>query len=166
MPHPIYRQGSKVFEDNTYKVYIKAVKHKQHTQYSLADHLFLIWVKTKKYMRAPPLLFNLENALEKALTHILDNLKTVYNAAHNQNQVYVTILHQDILKGINSGNYSLNTPSIKIVRWILSMFYHFLKSNQTLRLNDSFKIQIKVLSIRHTNDLIKRRRGFVQHIYH
>ncbi len=165
VPHPIYRQGRKVFQDSWYKVYVKAVGHQRQTRYSLGDHLFLVWVETKKNMR-PPLLFDLENALQKALVHILDHLKNAYNSSNNQNQVYVTILHQQILRGINSGNYSLNTPSIKIVRWVLSMFYHFLKSNQTLRLNDSFKIQIKVLSRRHTNDLVQRRPGFIRHIYH
>ncbi len=46
------------------------------------------------------------------------------------------------------------------------MLYNYLKSKQTLKLNNSFKIQIKVLSRRHTNDLVQQNRRFRQHIYH
>ncbi len=167
LPHPIYSQGSVAYEDNLYKVFVKAVRHKKPTRYSLSDHLFNIWVESKlARSRQPPLLFDLEYVLEKALVEILDRLKAVYHAQENQNQIYITVLEHNMLNGLNTGNYSLNTPAIKIVRWVLSMLYHFLKSNQTIRLNDSFKIQIKVLSLRHTQALEKKRRGFVKHLYH
>ncbi len=164
IPHPVYKKGTKVFEDHAYKVYVKAVSHRQRTQYSLSDHLFTLWLEEKTH--SVPLLFDLEFALEQALIQVLDRLKEVYNAQQNQNQIYVTVLEKNILHGLNSGNYSLNTPSKKIVRWVLSMLYNYLKSDQTLRLNNSFKIQIKVLSIRHVRDLQKRRANFRRHIFH
>ncbi len=64
-------------------------------------------------------------------------------------QVYVTLIEKNLLKGLNSGNYNINTPSYIIANRILSMLYNYLKSYQTLRLNPSFKIQIKVLSVSH-----------------
>ncbi len=162
--HPIYLQGTKVFENDLYSVFVKGVQHKRRTRYSLSDHLFIMWIEPKK--SGTPLIFDLESALETALTHVLDRLKRVYDSVQNQNQIYITVTEKNILHGLNSGNYSLHTPSAKIVRWVLSMLYNYLKSEQTLRLNDSFKIQIKVLSHRHVQDLEKRRADFKKHIYH
>ncbi len=162
--HPIYTKGTQVFENDLYKVFVKGVAHKRRTRYSLSDHLFTMWVEPKS--TNIPLIFDLEFALEKALTYVLDRLKTVYDSRHNQNQIYITVAEKNILHGLNSGNYSLHTPSSKIVRWVLSMLYNYLKSEQTLRLNDSFKIQIKVLSHRHVKDLEQRRTNFRRHIYH
>ncbi len=167
VPHPIYSQGRMVYEDDLFKIYVKAVSHKRVTRYSLSDHLFNVWVEPKQTKTLdPPLLFDLEEALEKALIHILDRLKDVYNSPLNQNQIYITVVEENILNGLNSGNYSLNTPSDKIVRWVLSMLYNYLKSDQTLKLSDSFKIQIKVLSVQHTNDLVNHHRRFRRHVYH
>ncbi len=167
LPHPIYSRGRMVYEDDLYQVFVKAVRHKKPTQYSLSDHLFTVWVKSKTLVNnEEPLLFDLELALEKALIEILDRLKAVYDSQQNQNQIYITVLEKSMLNGLNSGNYSLHTPSKTIVRWVLSMLYHFLKSNQTIRLNESFKIQIKVLSLRHTQALEKNKRGFTRHLYH
>ncbi len=167
VPHPIYKRGKIVFEDDLYRVFVKAVRHKKVTRFSLSDHLFTVWVETKQLMNnEEPLLFDLEFALEKGLIEILDRLKAVYDSQYNQNQIYITILEKNMVNGLNSGNYSLHTPSKMIVRWVLSMLYHFLKSNQTIRLNESFKIQIKVLSFRHTQQLEKNKRGFIKHLYH
>ena len=165
VPHPIYSRGRQVYEDEMYKIFIKAVAHRRQTRFSLSDHLFTLWIETKP-VQEEPFLLDLEEALQKALVHVLDRLKDVYNASQNQNQVYITVIEKHILNGINSGNYSLNTPSIKIARWVLSMLYHYLKSNQTIRLNDSFKIQIKVLSLHHTRQLESRKREFTKHVYH
>ncbi len=163
VPHPIYSRGKAVYEDHFCKVFVKAVQHNRRTQYSLSDHLFNVWIEPKG---SNPYIVDLEGALEKALIQILDSLKAVYNATQNQNQIYITIIEKNILHGLNSGNYSLQTPSQKIVRWVLSMLYNYLKSDQTLKLNDTFKIQIKVLSLRHVQDLEKFRRKFKRHIYH
>ncbi len=164
IPHPRYSRGRVVYEDDVCRVFVKAVAHRKRTRYSLSDHLFNLWVETKRNIT--PLIFDLEFALEKALVHVLDRLRSEYNASQNQNQVYITVLEKNILHGLNSGNYSLNTPSQKIARWVLSMLYNYLKSDQTLRLNDSFKIQIKVLSFRHVRDLEQRRANFRRHIFH
>ncbi len=164
VPHPIYTQGRIVYEDEFYKVYVKAVAHRQRTRYSLSDHLFDLKVIPKGSDNLP-LLIDLEAILEKTLVHVLERLQKAYSSPTNQNQIYVTVLEQNILHGLNSGNYSLNTPPQKIARWILGMLYNYLKSNQTLQLNETFKIQIKVLSHRHTTDLQKTR-SFNRHVYH
>ncbi len=165
IPHPIYSRGRDVYEDEYYKVHVIAVSFRKRTRYSLTDHLFDVRIEPKD-TSFQPLILDLEEALEKGLIIILDHLKRAYDSRVNQNQIYITIVEKNILRGLNSGNYSLHTPSAKIARWVLAMLYNYLKSKQTLELNDSFKIQIKVLSRRHTNDLVERNSRFRQHIYH
>ena len=164
IPHPIYSQGRTVYEDEFYKVYVKAVAHTRRTRYSLSDHLFDLKIIPKE-SNVSPFLIDLEEIIEKGLIVVLERLQNVYYSSINQNQIYVTVVEENILHGLNSGNYSLNTPAKKIARWILGMLYNYLKSKQTLKLNKSFKMQIKVLSRRHMSDLQKKA-SFRRHVYH
>ncbi len=164
-PHPLFSRGTDVYEDSQFIVRVKAVAHRKRTRYSLSDHLFDVKIIPKD-AKTIPLVIDLEDAIAKGLILILEKLQKVYDSRLHQNQIYVTVIEKHILNGLNSGNYSLHTPSAKIARWILAMLYNYLKSNQTLKLNESFKIQIKVLSRRHTDDLVARRPGFRIHTYH
>ncbi len=161
--HDPYIQGTVVVQMPTFDLKVKSVSHVRRTRYNLSDHLYSIWVEQKKRGR-PPLLLDLEEALERAIILVLDELKTVYSK--KDHQIYVTIIDRHITSGLNSGNYSLQTPSSKIARWMMSMLYNFLKSKQTLRLNKSFKVQVKVLSVSHTRDLEQNRPRFQRHVYH
>ncbi len=162
--HDPYNEGTIVLENSNFRFKAKSMGHTRQTRYRLSDHLYTIWVEEKKRNLEPPLLLDLEEGLEAALIHVLDDLKRVYE--ERQYQIYVTIIDRSIRSGLNSGNYSLQTPSEKIARWMMAMLYNYLKSNQTLRLNYSFKIQIKVLSIRHTQNLQQNRPNFTRHVYH
>ncbi len=167
MPDEAYsrdERGTIIVNNSDYLIRVKATSHARQTRYSLDDHLYNIWVEQKD--RGPaPYLADLEEGLERALITVLNNLKDSYPMQRNY-QIYVTIVDDSITSGLNSGNYSLRTPSHKIARWMMAMLYHYLKSNQTMRLNRSFKIQVKVLSVTHTQDLVNSRRGFRQHFHH
>ncbi len=63
------------------------------------------------------------------------------------------------------GNYDLNTDPKIVANWVMSMLYNYLKSDQTMRLNPSFGIQIKILSVAHTESLKKKKKQFRQHIF-
>ncbi len=158
-----YRQGTTVYENAEFRLKVKSVRHARRTRYMLSDHLYSMWVEQKR--RVAPFLADMEEALEPGLIEVLNRLKSVYVARHHY-QIYVTIISNSIQSGLNSGNYSLNTPSNKIARWMLGMLYNFLKSNQTLKLDHSFKIQIKVLSLHHTHNLEQNNPRFRRHIYH
>ncbi len=159
-----FHEGTIVYEEPEFRLKVKSVQHIRRTRYMLSDHLYSMWIEQKE-KGDPPLLLDLETAIEQGLIRVLDELKSVY-PSHHQYQIYVTIIAQQILSGLNSGNYSLNTPSEKIARWMLSMLYHYLKSKQTLRLDKTFKIQIKVLSVGHTNNLMQNNAKFRRHVYH
>ena len=162
---PFRRTGTIVFEDNILKVIAVEVSHKRYSRFNVGDHLYALNFRVKA--QNPPLLLDIQNALNQAIIQVLDKLKTVYPQDEHF-QVYLTIISQEISNGLNSGNYSLKTPSPVIARWMTSMLYHFLKSNQTIRLNNTFHIKVKVLSVAHTNHLIRRKTSFQKHVpkYH
>ena len=59
--------------------------------------------------------------------------------------------------GLNTGNYSLSTPSGEIVEAILNLLSSYLQSNAGVSLDSSFFIKIRVLSIDHSDQ--KERQG-------
>ncbi len=166
--HDPFIQGTKIFTDSNFSVYVKSVAHQKSNRYELSDHLYKLTIEQKN-ADPPALLLDIEDPLREGIIHILNKLKEVYNSA-NHHQVYLTIIEKNILNGLNSGNYSLNAPSKKIANWVCSMLYNYLKSKQTLTLNESFNVKIKVLGVRHILDLLnnnKRKKSFKPHIvYH
>ena len=156
-----------MYDDNNINIKGAQIDHKRHTRFSTDDHLYNINIDIKQGTRSP-LIFNIAKALKSALITLINQLKPQYTK-DNHHQIYVTVIERQILRGLNSGNYDINTPSVIIANRIMSMLYNFLKSYQTLRLNPSFKVQIKVLSVRHMNSLLQRKRrknrNYSHHIY-
>lgn len=70
-----------------------------------------------------------------------------------QSQLYITLSSRTITNGLNSGNYSFRTDRRQIVEHILDMLENYLTSFQNLEVDDSFKINVKVLSINHTREM-------------
>ena len=159
---PFPRAGKVVFQNTNIKVIVNEIAHKQFSRFNVGDHLYSINFEIKQGQKIPYVL-DIEEALEKGMMQVLEHLKASYDKQEDF-QIYATIIGRGIKSGINTGNYSLRTPSDKIVRWMLSMLYNYLKSNQTMKLNSSFHIKIKVLSVEHTNDLEKRKRTFRKHV--
>ena len=146
-----YEEDTSVYNDSTVKVTAKSIAHKRFTRFSVNDHLYNLSVTHLKEGNEP-LVVNIANGLKTALKTVLDSLKLVYGKDLHH-QVYVTIIENKILHGLNSGNYDINSPSSIIANRVLSMLYNYLKSYQTLRINPSFKIQVKVLSVPHMTHL-------------
>ncbi len=150
-------EGTIVFNNSSVKIKAKSIAHKRFTRFSLNDHLYNLTIKNLSGGNEP-LVINITKAIKEALKNVLDRLKTVYGKDLHH-QVYVTIIENKILKGLNSGNYDINTPSEIIANRVLSMLYNYLKSFQTLRINPSFKIQVKVLSVPHMAYLENSKRA-------
>ncbi len=144
---PFSNQGIIVYKDSTVEVKAQSIAHKRFTRFSVNDHLYNLSIKHVRQGKKP-LVMNITKALKMSIKNVLDSLKPVYGKDLHH-QVYVTIIEKKILNGLNSGNYDLNTPGLIIANRILSMLYNYLKSFQTLRINPTFKIQIKVLSVPH-----------------
>ncbi len=157
-----YERGTIVFTDPNVEVEVKAVEHKRYTRFRSDDHLYQVKIHPKR--RNAPLLLSLENALREALLAILIKLKNNY-PSHLHQQVYITIIESNILHGLNTGNFDLNGPGNEIVNRAITILHSYLKSNQTMKLNNSFKIQIRVLGHNHTVHLQQNNPRFKKKIF-
>ncbi len=142
-----FEKGATVFRDSNVKISAKSVAHKRFTRFAVKDHLYNLTISNMS-PGEEPLVLNISKALKNAIKNILDSLRPIYGKDLHH-QVYITVIEKKILHGLNSGNYDLNTPSSIIANRVLSMLYNYLKSFQTLRINPSFKVQVKVLSVPH-----------------
>ena len=159
--HP-YERGTIVFSDRNVEITVQSVRHQRNTRFRTQDHLYQININPRR--RSAPLLLSLERAIQEGLTTILMRLKQSY-PANLHHQIYLTIIERNILHGLNTGNFDLNSPAPLIINRALTILHSYLKSKQTLRLNDSFKIQIKVLSHAHTRHMERTKPAFRKHIY-
>ncbi len=153
------------YQDNNVKFTVQKVKHKKFNQFHLEDSLYEIKVRTLKPDATPPLLLSLEKGLKGAVTYLFDKLKTSNNPEEHR-QVYSTVCEKNIINGLNTGNYSLNWPSTTLARQVLNVFHSYLKSHETMRLSDSFKVNAKLLSVRHANMLEKTNKKFRKDIHY
>ena len=79
------------------------------------------------------------------------------NQTENKNEIYVTVCQDKVLGGLNSGSFLITTPPNEIAEHVMNMLYSYLRSNQTVTLNDTFKINIKVLSVEHMKHKEKKK---------
>ena len=157
-----FQQGTNIFSDANIEVNVQAVEHQRHTRFRAEDHLYQVTLHPTR--RTAPILLSLETALKEALMAILLRLQNNYPSSFHH-QVYITIIEKKIKHGLNTGNYDLAAPPIHVVNRALTILHSYLKSNQTMKLNDSFKIQIKILSHRHTAHLISQNPRFQKKIF-
>ncbi len=147
--------GTDIYEDQFAMFNIKRATFKRNLRFGVDDHLYNLNVTGRR--RQPPLVSNIAKGLKSALIRLLIDLKKMYDEK-NHHQVFVTVIEKNITSGLNSGNYDLATSPSIIANRVLSMLYNYLKSYQTLRINPSFKVQIKVLSVRNMRHLRRSRR--------
>ncbi len=145
-----FQQGTNIFSDSNVEINVQLVEHQRHTRFRAEDHLYQVKIRPNR--RTSPLLLSLETALKEALSAILERLQNNYPPEYHH-QVYITIIENKIKHGLNTGNYDLAAPPSHIVNRALTILHSYLKSNQTMKLSDSFKVQIKVLSHNHTRYL-------------
>ncbi len=147
---PVFNRGENIYSDRNVDVMVRAIEHQRHTRFRAEDHLYQVNIVPRR--RHTLLLLSLETAIKEALTSILIRFRSYYSS-NLHHQVYITIIENNIVHGLNTGNYDLNAPPGEIVNRALTILHSYLKSNQTMNLTNSFKIQIKVLSHNHTNFL-------------
>ena len=61
-----------------------------------------------------------------------------------------------MLRGLRTGNFDLNSPKKELAHNILQLLYNYLDSYQHIRLNDSFAINFKILSVEHMKEKKKK----------
>jgi hypothetical protein len=160
--HESLKKGIIAYEDKSLKIIAKSVAHAKSSIFSLEDHLYTMRLELKEKKQVPFLL-NLEEALEKALIFVLDELKKRY-PKDKHHQVDVCIAENRIRSGLNSGHWDLATPSKKLARHCVTLLYNFLKSNASFKLTPSFQVYFKILSTKHEKSLI-RKKNWKKHVF-
>ena len=139
-----------------------------------SDHLFQ--VSFVKPGQSAPFVANILDAIRFALERCLDELRRFYIDKHRSSGglgelfqlCFVSITSPDIARGLNSGSYSLTSPSKYLSYHIVNSLFHFLTSNSQLRADSEFRIMIKVMSVpksaskalRHYENVERRKKLF------
>ena len=137
-----------VFENEHLKLFVEKANHLRQIRFRIEDHLFHMKITLKNPNAPAPLLRDIFEFLERAFNFILLQVKHLYNE-QDHNVAFLTLFQKPMINGLNTGGFDMQENSIEMVQRILQMLEQFLISNQTLRLDESFKVYLKVLSVEH-----------------
>ena len=157
----LYHNEERVFENNDFYASLRQIDHRRETRFHLSDHLFEMKIHAKT--ERPATIEGLFEILNSAIMQSVSSLQRLYNNDFRR-QLYCTVIDNSINHGLNSGNFDIRTPADAIAGTMLEMLENFLLSNQDLELNNSFKVQFKVLSVAHYGHNIQNVPNFVPHI--
>jgi hypothetical protein len=87
-------------------------------------------------------------------------VRQFYNSEEH-NVAYLTLYQQPMINGLNTGGFDIQESGTEIVERILKMLEQFLVSNQSLKLDNTFKVFLKVLSINHMKYKQKLKNEFI-----
>lgn len=151
----LFLQKTPLYENDHIRVYVVKDYLKRQKVFKLDDHLYSVKVEVKD--GHPPLLTSLLDILRKAFDFMIKSLKSFY-PADDKNIMYMTIYQDSMQSALNSGGFELhgNQPE-NMVNYSLNMLNRFLNSNATLKLDNSFCVYFKVLSVQHVNYAFHRR---------
>jgi hypothetical protein len=76
---------------------------------------------------------------------------------NDHNIAYMTFFQEPMINGLNTGAFEIHEGSTEMVRRLLMILNQFLQSNQSLRVNETFKVYIKVLSVSHMNEKASKK---------
>ena len=137
-----------IFEEGNLQLIIEKGNHVKQKKFRLEDHLFYIKVKLKDPKSESPMLRDILNFLEIGFDYIISQIRQYYkNEDHNI--AYLTLYQKPMINGLNTGGFDIQDSGVQIIERVLKMLEQFLVSNQTLKLDETFKVYLKVLSIPH-----------------
>lgn len=137
-----------VYETPELKLIVQKGFHKKQKMFRLQDHLYYIKIVPKKEQL--PMLSSILDFLHSGFLHILDQIKHFY-APQDHNIIFMTLTQSPMVNGLCTGGYDLQSPdaAAEMTDRMLSMLWQYLLSNQSLVLNDSFQVYLKILSVDH-----------------
>ena len=136
-----------IFEDDNLQLIIEKGNHIKQKKFRLEDHLFYMKIKLKDNSEAP-LLRDILSFLETGFDYIISQIRQFYKS-EDHNIAYLTLYQKPMINGLNTGGFDIQDSGTQIIERVLKMLEQFLISNQTLKLDETFKVYLKVLSIPH-----------------
>ena len=137
-----------VFRNDSMELYIERANHIRQTRFRLDDHMFHIKIKLINPNANPPYLRDILDFLERAFNYILTNIRGHYKT-DDHNIAFLTLYQKPMINGLNTGGFDIQEDSQQMVERVLTMLEQFLVSNQTLKLDQTFQVYLKVLSVKH-----------------
>ncbi|MBM3938137.1 MAG: hypothetical protein FJ333_05720 [Sphingomonadales bacterium] len=136
-----------VYETPELKLIVEKGVHRRQKIFRIQDHMFYIKILPKGQ---PPMLSSILDFLHSGFIHMLDQIKHFYKP-NDHNTVYMTLTQAPMINGLSTGGYDLQSQdaAAEMVDRLLSMLWQYLQSNQSLVLNDTFQVYMKVLSVDH-----------------
>lgn len=144
-----------VFEDKSLIFQVAKTRFIRQIKYSITDHLYEL-LCIPKGDGTHPTVRSLFPAIRAAIQHVLSELQKFYSA-DKLYQLYCTVCDSRITGGLNTGNYHLFTDAHIVASNVLSLLYNYLRSAQNMRIDRTFKINFKVLSVPHTIDKLRKK---------
>lgn len=84
---------------------------------------------------------------------------TIFILSDDKNVIYMTIHQKNFDGAINSSAVELQSSNTqKMVDYVFGLFNHFINSNSTIRLDESFKVYFLVLSMENVNSTNHKRK--------
>ena len=138
-----------VFENENLKLYVEKAAHLQEKKFRLQDHMYHLLITPKK--KTMPLLSDILSFLQMGFLFILNNIKQFYKPT-DENIAFMTIHQSSLTNSLNTGGFLLqdDTSSTDMVNLVLSMLNQYLISHKSVRLDKTFKVYLKILSVNHT----------------
>ena len=146
--HTSTANSSNVYENDIMRLIIEQSSFVRQKKFKLHDHLFHMTIQLKESANSPPLLQNILEFLQIAFEHILQNVRKLYNP-EDHNIAFLTLYQKPMINGLNTGGFDIQESSSEMVQRVLTMLQQYLVSNQNLQLDETFKIYLKVLSVKH-----------------
>ena len=96
------QQSDIVYETDELKLTVEKSRFKRQKNFRLQDHLFKFKVVHKKPHSTLPLLSDLFDFLHAGLIHVLESIKSFYNA-NDHNIAFLTVHQEPMVNGLNTG---------------------------------------------------------------
>ena len=158
---PTTAAGKRISTIGNIEVLLKRIQFARQRRFRLDDHLFQMSIITTN--RRPPRLVSILTNIKAGIVDALLQLQQLYTK-DDHHQIYLTI--DDVQfrgNGINTGNYNLfgdndQTAYLKsVAQDAMDILANCLRSYDHIKLDESFTILIRVLSVAHMHE--KRQVG-------
>lgn len=136
-----------IVENKNIRIILRRARFRRFTRFNLDDHLFNIEIlpRNNEEIEVLSVITLIEFAIQKSIAL----LKEEYASQHEQ-MFFLTVIDQQLNNGINSGGVDFNEDSEKIANFIsLKLLRYLVQSNEHLKINNSFKIAIKIATRHH-----------------
>ncbi len=136
-----------IVENDNIRIVLKRARFQRFTRFNLDDHLFNIEIFTKnnREIEVLSIITLIELAIKKSISLLQDEY-----GSDDEQLFFLTIIDADLDNGINSGGVTFDSEADKIANFIsVKLLKYLVQSNEHLKINNSFKIAIKIATRQH-----------------